>query len=252
MPIYLEPYQANPALTPRVYPVEPYHEMVAARAQLARASAATAPNCDDVTPCTCCKKKDGIYWTYKGPKASSNGKDCATAEKNYKKVHDDCKEQTVDLELDSGYTDTNPKVYSPGSRFPAITPASGSGIGPHDASGPDEPVELKSRFPKGGPEPITSGGKSTSDSGVDSGSDTGDGGTGTPTPEKGAAPGGMPQDLFAKFPSVSKMFNGVYTKLCTANMKIPFVCQSLAYFEIAVIAVAVLVLVLLLGKKRRR
>src|SRR5215467_3454837 len=251
MPIYLQPYQANPALVRRVYPVQPYHEMVAHRANLARAyaTASTTADCAKAGPCSCCKKSGSIYYTFKGPSGSVNGKDCKTAEASYHKSHSDCNAVSVDLDMGTGQiTDTDPGVFKPGDKGfshqgkgDAKAKAGAGGGKDIGLSITKSKGEGKAKAGAGGG--AESGGTQPTDT-TDTTTDTGT------TPSTDTA--GIPQDLFAKFPSVSNFFNGIYTKICTPERKIPFLCTSLAYFEIAAIAVVLVLLVLLFGKKRRR
>jgi len=57
------------------------------------------------------------------------------------------------------------------------------------------------------------------------------------------------QDLFAKFPSISKFFNGIWQSVCKA-VNVPIICSSLAYFEVAVILVVIVLVFILLKKVR--
>lgn len=249
MPVYLEPYQANPALIRRVYPLVPYQDMVAHRANLARAyaSASVTADCAKAGQCSCCKKPSSIYYTFKGPSGTVNGKDCKTAEASYHKLHSDCNAVSVDLDMGTGQiTDTNPGVFKPGDK--GFTKQSKGDAKAKAGAGGGKDVGLSITKSKG-----EGKGKAGAGGGAESGGTQPTDTTDTTSTDTGVTPStdtaGTPQDLFAKFPSVSNFFNSIFTKVCGA--KIPFVCQSLAYFEITVIAVAILLLVLLFGKKHR-
>lgn len=56
-------------------------------------------------------------------------------------------------------------------------------------------------------------------------------------------------DLFAKFPGISKFFNGIWQSICKA-VNVPIICSSLAYFEIAVILVIGVLAFFLIKKVR--
>ena len=270
MVIKLEPYQGNAAIIPRVYPVQPMHQVLANRAVM-RAYATKSsnqdssfsgiPSCTSAGNCECCNNQGQMR--YKGPTATVMGNTCANAEKYYTDQFGKCNTSPETGQLSSRFPAGGPKpVTAPKSKSNTKSksnsksnsidtgsrvlckgsdckhPESGKTQGKDDFSDLASEYENELRSPE---DFDVSGGLTDNNSDTGSGGDTTDTTTPDTTPAAPPTPAasGVPQDLFASIPQVSKFFNDMYAKVCTANTKIPFVCESLAYFEIGVIVVIV-------------
>lgn len=218
------------------------------RANMARAYAAAAADCK-------CSRIDSNNYSFNGPGGTTNGSTCANAQKAYESSFGKCR--SVDT---SGFTDTNP----------AVTIRGGKKTG-------EQPTILQSRFPtalksnKDVPKFVSPSSKKKSDSSKKSDRqkvmDTSpdrcpEGSTGeeclTDTENKLTQESGgqfqpdmsASKDLFAGFPGLSKFFVDMYSKICGGSTtKIPFICASPAYLEIAFIVIIAVVLLLVLKKR---
>lgn len=226
MILYLRPYNADASIVPRVYPVANMSHVLQARAEMARAYAASSslPDCAKASTDSCCQNKGQI--SYKGKEATIMGKTCSEAYDFYCKKF---KCTTGGPPVTSTETDPFGKAPKPvhtlQSRKSTLVAQ-------------QKTIEEIGKHKKGHSKSGTSTPAPSEDT------------TSTPTtdqPQTDTA--GTPKDLFASIPALSGPFNNMFNSLC-GSAKIPFVCQSVAYFEITVIVVVVVILAILFKKGR--